>query len=295
MRAWPRTERGRRTRLACTLLLLAACAAPAGTSAPAPLRVLTYNIRYGSADDGADRWELRRDFAIDIIRTERPHVMGLQEALRFQLDEIARELPRYAEIGVGRDDGGRQGEYVPILFDSTTLQRVDAGWFWFSDSPEVPGSTGWGNTIPRIATWARLRERESGLTFLVYNVHFDHASQPSRERSAALLLDRIARRRAPGEPVIVTGDFNAGEANRAFAALLGDSLRLRDTFRALHPDADSVGTFHAFRGGSAGEKIDAVLAGPGWQVDSARIVRTQRGGRYPSDHYPVLAVIRRSR
>lgn len=253
---------------------------------------MSYNIRFGTAPDGENRWELRRELAIDVIRDERPHVLGLQEALRFQLDEIGRALPRYAEIGVGRDDGGRAGEYVPILFDSTTLQRIDAGWFWFSDTPETPGSASWGNTIPRIATWARLRDRRNGATFLVFNVHFDHASQPSRERSAHLLLERIARQRSDGAAVIVTGDFNADESNPAFRALVLDSLRLRDTFRLLHPDADSVGTFHGFEGGASGDRIDAVLAGRSWLVDSARIVRTQRAGRFPSDHYPVLAVLR---
>jgi endonuclease/exonuclease/phosphatase family metal-dependent hydrolase len=260
---------------------------------PEDLTVMTFNVRYGTAEDGEDRWPLRRALVFDVIRESGAAIVGVQEALRFQLDEIRAALPAFGEAGVGRDDGATAGEYSAVLYDTSRVALEEQGTFWFSDSPAEPGSTGWGNTIPRICTWARFRDRASGGTLIVYNVHWDHVSQPSRERSAALLLDRIAASPS-ADPVIVMGDFNAGEANPAFAALIGsERVPLRDTFREVHPDAADVGTFHGFAGGTAGEKIDAVLVGPGWEIVRAAIVTAARAGRYPSDHYPVTAVLRR--
>jgi endonuclease/exonuclease/phosphatase family metal-dependent hydrolase len=255
------------------------------------LVVMTFNIRYGTAADGSDEWQRRRDLLIDVIRSEAPDVLGLQEALRFQLDDVQRALPHYAVIGVGRDDGVAKGEFAAILYRTDRFEVSQRGTFWFSDTPDQPGSVGWGARIPRIATWARLVDRQASATFDVYNVHWDHESQASRQQSAALLRDRLRARTLPN-PVIVTGDFNAGEENPAFTSLVDPAAepRLSDTFRDRHPEAAGViGTYHGFRGSVTGEKIDAVLASPDWEVLDAAIVHTSRDGRYPSDHYPVTA------
>lgn len=277
-------------------------ASPAGpgrvigtTLAAEPLTVMSFNIRYGTARDGEDAWEYRRDAVIELIDSSRVDVLGVQEALHFQLEEIAEALPRYRRIGVGRDDGVEAGEYSAILINSSRLEVVDEGTFWFSDTPDVPGSTSWGNDIPRICTWARLGDIESGRSFSVYNVHWDHLSQPSRERAAELLIERVGRRGGPADPVIVTGDFNAGESNPAFRYLLESvgarAIGMFDTFRAVHPDAVDVGTFNGFEGTVTGEKIDAVLASEHWAILASRIVHTSDQGRYPSDHFPVLATL----
>ena len=264
-----------------------------------PIRVMSFNIRYGTAADGDNAWRHRRDLVMRTVGSFRPTVLGVQEALRFQLDEIGDEFREFGEVGVGRDDGAEAGEYSAILYDRRRLELLESGTFWLSDTPEVVASTSWGNRITRIVTWARFRERtasdaDSG-TFYVFNAHWDHESQPSRERSAELLLERIAGRTA-ADPVIVTGDFNAGEDNPAFRRLVEhDRTHLGDTFRALHPAADHVGTFNGFTGEREGDKIDAVLASPEWTVLEASIVRLNEDGRYPSDHFPVTAILRARR
>jgi endonuclease/exonuclease/phosphatase family metal-dependent hydrolase len=272
--------------------------APARTSDEAVLRFMTFNIRYGTAPDGDDAWPHRRELVLRVIRDFGPHLLGVQEALKFQLDAIEQELRQYGRIGVGRDDGREAGEYSAILYDRRRLAALDQGTFWLSDTPEVPGSTTWGNRITRIATWARFADRASGANFYVFNTHFDHESQPSRERSALLVLERIAARPPPAAPVVLMGDFNAGEDNPAFQTLLTfrsggpDATRFVDTFRAVHPSVTNVGTFHGFRGAAGGAKIDAILASPEWAALDAAIVRTNENGRYPSDHFPVTATLR---
>lgn len=247
---------------------------------------MTFNIRYGTADDGENSWPLRRDVLLDVLRDAAPDVVGLQEALRGQLDEIRAALPAYGEAGVGRDDGRTAGEYSAILFRTDRFALAESGSFWFSDTPEVPGSRGWGNNVTRLCTWVHLVDRATRRRFYLFNVHLDHESQPSRERSVALLLERILRR-VPQDPVLVTGDFNAGEDNPAVRAMTRDGFA--DTFRALHAGDADVNTYHAFRGTTDGAKIDFVFASPGWVVLESAIVRTARDGRYPSDHFPVNA------
>ena len=212
-------------------------------------------------------------------------------------------MPGYAVVGVGRDDGKAAGEMSAILFRTARFHVAASGTFWFSDTPEVPGSKSWGNRITRIASWARFVDRD-GSAFTHYNLHLDHESQPSREKSTALLLQRITAR-----PVAV----RAGHRHRRLQCRRVEPRPARargtsrsagtpaagappppfvDTFRAVHRDEKEVGTFTGFVfGQTKGDKIDYVLVQPGTTVLDAAIVRTAEGRRYPSDHFPVTARI----
>lgn len=276
-------------------------AQPAAASGPAQadaqVRAMSFNIRYGTANDGDNAWPLRRDLVLRVIRDFEPTVLGLQEALRFQLDEIGAAFPEFGEVGAGRVDGIEAGEYSAILYDRRRLELLGSATFWLSDTPEVVGSMSWGNRITRIVTWARFRNRVNDMAFYVFNTHWDHESQPSRERSAELLMERIAARGVASR-VLVMGDFNAGEDNPAFRRLIAadtangaEAVPLADTFRTLQQEATDVGTFNGFTGERTGDKIDAVLVSPGWKVLEAEIVRFNEDGRYPSDHFPVTAVV----
>ncbi len=267
--------------------------------APSPLTVMSFNIRYGTANDGENHWTRRRDLVFDVVREQNADLIGVQEALASQIDEIVAAVPGYAVVGVGRDDGRAAGEFSAILFRTSRLRVAESGTFWFSDTPTVPGSTSWGNNITRISSWARFIDRD-GRAFWHFNLHLDHQSQPSRVRSTELVARRVAERSGSSEPVVVTGDFNVGEDNPALHTLVGapggPAGPFVDTFRVLHRDATEVGTFTGFKiGNTTGAKIDYVLVEPGTEVLSASIVRTSRDKRYPSDHFPVVATIRPAR
>ena len=293
------------TRFLCCLSMLASLTLPAksaravqdASSEHPGVAVMTFNIRYGTADDGENSWKYRREFVFDVIREAVPDIIGMQEALGFQLNELRDALPEYAKVGVGRDDGLVSGEFSAILYRAEDFDVLEHGTFWLSETPDVPSiASYWGAALPRICSWARFMESETGRTFYVYNVHFSSRSREAREKSAALLSDRIAAREHE-EPVIVTGDFNAGEGSAVMGTLVGSTestsaAGLKDSFRVLHPDAVDVGTFNGFRGRTTGDKIDAVLISGEWDVVSAEILRTSRSGKYPSDHFPVVATLR---
>ena len=276
-----------------TLLLIGELSNAADENELLDLRVMTFNIRNGRANDGDNRWELRKEFVCDVIRDDAPDILGVQEAYRFQLDEFKNRLPNYGQLGIGRD-GGSKGEHSSILYLKKRFNVDESGTFWLSDTPSKP-SVHWGNRYRRVCTWARFVEKKTSRAFYVFNTHMDHQSQPAREKGALLIMKRI-RNRNHQDPFILMGDLNAGEKNRVITYLKGveklpeqTPIPLVDSWRVLHPDEKVVGTGSRFSGYRDGDKIDYILVTPDTEVSDATIVRTNRDGRYPSDHYPVTA------
>ncbi len=254
---------------------------------------VAFNIRFDNPKDGENAWPNRTEMVGKWIESESPDVIGLQEALRHQINDIKKVATAYSEYGVGRDDGKSRGEHCTILYlkKRFTLDKKDCGTFWFSDTPEKIASKSWGNEIPRICTWARLIHKKTGKGFYLYNVHYDHQSQSSRIGASNLIIERISNRKQSNEPIILMGDFNAAEKNPAITVFKEEPLKLVDTFRVVKPDEKMVKTFHGFRGGSfMGGKIDHVFILPKTaEVRSAEIIRFNKDNRYLSDHYPVRA------
>jgi endonuclease/exonuclease/phosphatase family metal-dependent hydrolase len=280
--------------LAASPALARAASPDTRSTARLRVRALSFNIRYRNANDtGPKNWEARRGPVIDLIRREAPDFVGLQEALRPQLDDLHERLGgEYAEIGVGREDGKTRGEYSALLIRRDRWNVQESGTFWLSDTPDVPNSMTWGNRITRICTWARVQETASGRQVHFFNTHFDHESQPSREKSAALLAERIAARQ-PAGPFVLTGDFNAAPDNPAITALTGGTLKLVDAWKAANPDVPAAesGTWQAFNGNRDGGRIDFILVPPGTRVLDAAILHDAPGGVLPSDHFPVRATV----
>ena len=266
--------------------LFLASAISAGAAPAAPISVMSFNIRYGTANDGPDRWEVRAPRTHEVIRRHRTDVIGLQEALDFQITEILAKLPGYESIGVGRDDGKKAGEFSSILYDSNKLRVLDFSTFWLSDTPSVVASKTWGNNITRFCTAARFEQMGTNRKFYVFNTHLDHQSQPSREKSVALILQRIKDREF-NDRVVVTGDFNAGEDNAAVRAMKSGGFV--DAWRVINPKAPQPGTFNGFNELYESNKIDYVFAGSGWKVLKAEVVMDKFRGKWPSDHMPVTA------
>ena len=271
-------------------LLLAAFALATGCAAPTeapPVEVMSFNVRYANPNDGADAWTQRRELVFDVLRDHDPDLVGLQEALPAQMDELAAAFPAHRFLGQGRE-GGRRGEFSALMVRDARFEVLESGDVWLSPTPDVVGSRGWDAALPRMCTWAVLRDRASGAQLFAMNAHFDHRGQEARRESAGVLLAERARR--PDLPLILTGDLNAGEDAPPLDALRAGGLR--DSFRDAHPDAATVGTFNGFRGEAEGAKIDYVLVDERWTTLAAAIVRDHDGERYPSDHFPVTATLR---
>lgn len=282
---------------------------PAHTGKSAePVRVMSYNIRYGTAADGENHWNVRKGRLVALIDQSKPDLLGTQETLDWQHDFLQEQLQGYDSYGVGRDDGDRRGEMASVFWKADRWRCIDRGTFWLSETPEQIASRGWDAALPRIATWVLLREvqREDAADLLWINVHFDHRGVKARLESARLLarwaLERSSKSPSQRCDVVVTGDFNAGEGSEPYRALFvseassGNPSLLRDAFRAAHPRrGDREGTFSGFQlANSTGERIDWIAVSAGWKVLESSIDRTADAeGRTPSDHFPVTAILER--
>jgi endonuclease/exonuclease/phosphatase family metal-dependent hydrolase len=258
------------------------------------VRVLTFNLRYvNTQDTGWKAWSERRDAAAELIKKDAADFIGVQEALRVQIDDVKARVPGYGELGVGREDGKEKGEYSAILYREAAWTVTASGTFWLSDTPEVVASTTWGNKTTRVCTWGHFKHKVSGRELFVYNAHLDHQSQPSREKASALILQRI-RDRKSNAPVIVTGDFNADPKNAAIAVMLKGPPVFTDAWLALNPNiaASEAGTFHAFGGKKEGGRIDYIFCSPEFEAVEASIMHDGKDGKFPSDHFPVRATLR---
>ncbi len=247
---------------------------------------MTYNIRFATAPDGENSWPNRKEALLDLVRRHDPDVLGVQEALASQVEEIAAALPGHDVLGVGRDDGLRKGEFSAVFTRRSRLGLREGGTRWVSETPDRPGSLGPGARIPRVFVWGEFFT-DSGRRVLVMNAHLDHQSADAR-----LLGGRAMRAWAdarPGRPALVLGDFNCPPDAPPVQVLTQG-----DRFTVATPPSGPLGTFNGFDPTrTGGDMIDLVLHCSGWSLVEAKIDRTLTPeGRPPSDHFPVVARLR---
>jgi endonuclease/exonuclease/phosphatase family metal-dependent hydrolase len=274
---------------------------------PAPnavlsLNIMSFNIRRGTARDGRNHWIFRRNLVHEILDRYHPDILGLQEAMDFQIAALHKMLPGYKMVGTG-NLGGSKGMHTAIFFNAVRFSLSDEGTLWLSDTPGIPGSKGWGNVLPRTFTWVRLVERDSRRAFYFYNTHLDHISLRSRKKSVVLLTQHI-HTRSFTDPFVLVGDFNARERSAPIQFLKGKAyLKIKakgwglnptpllDTFRLQHPDHRNAVTFHGFRRFVFRFRFDYIFVPSSIRVQDAQIIQLRWKKRYPSDHFPLLARI----
>jgi endonuclease/exonuclease/phosphatase family metal-dependent hydrolase len=291
------------TRCLIGILIVAATASVAEEpDRSPPIKVMSFNIRFGAAKDGDNHWENRKNFVAETIRVFDPDLLGLQECLDFQGQFIQHQLPGYSFHGVGRQDGSSSGEYVPVLYKISRFEVVDSGHYWLSETPEVPGSKSWDSSLPRMVSWVRLQDKHDpdSEPFVFANAHFDHKGREARLQSARLMWRQHIRGK-PDEAVILAGDFNSGEDSDPYNALVKGNGQLTendapiiDSYRAAHPErSEKEATFTKWIGNREGHRIDWILHSKSFATLNALINHTNDNGQYPSDHYPIEAVLRR--
>ena len=256
-----------------------------------PLKVVSFNIRYGEGKDGDNSWPNRKQVFANTLQHLDPDILGVQECLDYQAEFIAQSLPEYRWFGLGREADG-SGEMAAVFYKEKILSPLEKGHFWLSETPEVPGSKSWKTACTRMVTWIHFRHRESGKEFYYFNTHFDHASEEARQQAAKLLLSRLEKL-SPELPVIVTGDFNAS-AERSTPWETLTSGGLSDAWLKAEQKAGPEHTFGSFAPPKEAQKdrIDWILFKGPIKATRCETDTYNENGRYPSDHYPVSAELR---
>lgn len=259
------------------------------------IRVISYNIRYDNPDDGDNSWAYRKGRVISLLRFHQADIFCLQETLINQTHDLERAFPDFAYYGPGRDDGRENGEASPIFYNQKRFTLKGSGTFWFSETPEKPGSIAWGANLPRIASWTRLKDLSTNQEIIVVSTHFDHQSQLSRNSSARLLKNKL-NEISENLPVIICGDFNDSPASETYLELVeqGSDLNLLDSrtiSEQVHhgPDFTYIGLDFV---GVSGNIIDYIFINNRCNVMSHGYLTDNWNGIYPSDHLPVFVELK---
>ena len=274
-------------RYVITLAILLSCTLAASEM---DLKVMSFNVRYGTAMDGDNAWPHRKDILVNTIKKYAPDIIGVQECLAFQADYIVEKLPEYRWFGVDRDVSGK-GEMTAILYQHARFFPIETSHFWLSEMPEVPASKSWDTSLTRMASWARFHSPETNTWFHFYNTHLDHRGAEARAQGVAVIADHIATL-PEASPVILTGDFNAYAQNsRPYEVAMEKGLL--DAWTTAKERVGSKQTFSSFKDPEPDKdaRIDWILYRGSITVFQCETVLYNENGRYPSDHFPIHATL----
>lgn len=253
-------------------------------------QVMTYNIRYGNANDGENHWNLRKDFLQGQIAFYKPDIFGIQEALHFQVKYLDSSFANYKYVGVGRDDGKEKGEYSAVFYNGDKFKVLNHSTFWLSKTPDKI-SVGWDAAMERICTYTLLEDNISKQKFWVFNTHFDHIGEQARIESAKLIFKKISALNSDNLPVILMGDFNL-EPDSAPIQFL--TTNLSDSFKSsLEKPFGPSGTFNGFKFNEpVTRRIDYIFTSKkNIKVLQYAVLSDSKDCKYPSDHLPVFIEI----
>ncbi len=258
------------------------------------IKVMTFNIRYDNPGDGESAWPKRKNFAMEVMDSFSPDFLGLQEALGHQCRDVRRGLKGYRWFGVGREDGDKKGEYAPIFYKRKEWNLMKSGHFWLSPTPNEP-SKGWDAALPRILTWGLFEHKNSRLQYYVFNTHFDHRGEQARYESVLLIREQI-KSIAGEDPFVLMGDFNFHTQSKPYLAMTSsrtDYGIIDGRVISNEQPQGPRGTFSGFlvKDDLPLKQIDHIFVDKNSQVSSFEIVCKSRNGRYPSDHFPVVASV----
>ena len=273
------------TPILCAAVLLSSMTfeAAAKKSSQDEVKVISYNIRVINSKDGENEWKYRAAASDAMIKDYAPDIFGLQEAMPGHLEYLNKALPKYASVGVGREDGVSKGEHMSIYYNTKTIRLEKWGTYWLSETPDVP-SKGWDAACKRTATWALLTVKSTGKQFYYVNTHLDHRGAVAQQKGLDLIVSRIAEMNPEGLPMILTGAFNVETDSPVLAEL---NTRMLDA-RKTAEKTDSRATFNGW--GSRAIVIDFIYySGFSSCPEYETIVRQYEGVPYISDHYPIMA------
>ena len=258
------------------------------------IKVMTMNVRYDNPDDSLNAWPNRIHLISSVISREKPDVMGMQEVLWSQYHAMDSLMKGYSSVGVGRDDGARGGEMNPVFFRKERFDLVRTLTFWLSETPDLPGSKGWGASLPRIVTWLELVDKNTHGHFFFFNTHFAHDSDSARIMSSRILLKEVEKI-ADGFPFILTGDFNMLPYTTAYSILTGPDESvpaLKDAyFVSEKKPVGPTWTFNGFSDQPGNGRVDYIFVKSGLRVLNHSTLDVKDNEIFISDHWPVMAQI----
>lgn len=254
------------------------------------MTVASFNIRLKTTSDTGNLWDDRKHALTSLIKFHEFDIFGIQEGFFEQVQDMKEQLPGFAYIGVGRDDGAQKGEHSAIFYNTSRFRLLKEGTFWLSATDTERPNKGWDAALPRICTWGVFEDRESKKRFIFMNTHFDHVGVEARRESAKLILAK-AKELAKDLPLILTGDFNIDEQNEAYFTLAKSGV-VKDAYGLAKIVYEPNSSFNGWgKGLKPKGRIDHIFITKPFTVHKYGILTDTYLGKFPSDHFPVVSVL----
>ena len=251
------------------------------------VKLMTYNIRLDTKEDGINQWNYRKKGLIALIKKLNPDILGIQEGLPNQISYLSKQLDGYSLIGEGRE-GANNGEYCAIYYKNKKFKLEKGETFWLSETPEIP-SIGWDAALKRIATVGVFKALNSNRKLVVYNSHFDHIGKIAREKSVDVILNHIEGNEYFKNELVFMGDLNSTPNElsiKLMKEVFDDSF---EKFAIKKP----YGTYNGFDSKSdLSKRIDYIFTKNMSISKYERISEKLPNGLWPSDHFPILIEIK---
>lgn len=275
----------------CFLIVFNICFFTKQSFADETIKVMTFNLRYGTAMDGPNHWNKRKDILVEVIKHYDPDLLGTQECLDFQAKYIAEQIPSYSYVGRGREKDG-SSEQTTVFYKKDLWEILDTKYFWISETPEEAGSKSWDTVCTRIVTWLKLKHRASGKEILFINTHLDHKGEIARQKGAEIICERI-KTESENLPIIITADFNAvAEKSETWKIFMNNGFY--DSWLKADEKIGPLTTWCGFKDPNPNSdyRIDWILYRGPFHPLKCETVVYNKDGRYPSDHFPVITVFK---
>ena len=255
------------------------------------INVATFNMRYDNPDDSLNNWQYRKERIAQFIKDQKVEIVGTQELLQNQVDDLKALLPEYDMVGVARDNGKDEGEYAAIFYLRDRFDALDSNNFWLCENPDSVGMKGWDAACTRIATWAKMQDKATGKIFMAVNTHFDHVGEVARRESALLIISKI-KEIVGDRPALLTGDFNVDSTSNAYETITTNEFVLNDSRKVAKAVEGADYTWHDFSKLPAEERgiIDFIFTTPSIEVLKVYIPQ-ENADALLSDHNPQVATL----
>lgn len=263
------------------------------------IKIISFNVRCETSEsDTLHNWKYRKDACVDMIKDQKPTLIGFQEAVySSQWSYLKEHLANdYDGFGVGRDDGAEKGECMGILYRKDIIEKIKGGTFWLSETPDQP-SIGFGAICFRCATWGIFKYKPTSQYFLYMNTHLAYTpdsksldrANKTRSEEMRVVMSKMKEYNPNGYPQFLTGDFNNVSDDTIFNKIKTIMFDARDQVAK----SDNYNSFNAWGNLIGYGLIDHVFYSKSLKaIEFHTIIESYDSCPYLSDHYPVYAIIK---
>ena len=252
------------------------------------LRLVTSNIRFENPADKEHDWSNRRELLVETLLNFKADGIGTQAGREPQLRNLEDLLPDFEMIDKHRSWIDER-MYPSIYINTKSIDVIQSGDIWLSETPHIDGSSSFNSTFPRLCTWAILKLLATDQTFFLINTHLDHVLEETRVNQMKVLLEECSKINVDDHPIILMGDFNSDHDSKVREEIINTWDFLHDPWHTLQLKEDS--SFHRFKGvNEDGFRIDWILVDRSIKTHDIYMDKTSKNGIYPSDHFPIMGI-----